>query len=96
MSITPEVIHALAAEARLNITQEEMPDMQKYLNSFLAELERMNELELNNVPLFDYSEADSCPMREDEIVEYPHRGEILRAAPDREGDYYRVARILEE
>ena len=96
MSITPEEIHALAAEARLKITQEEIPDMLKYLNNFLKELERMNELEFNNVRLFECSEADYSLMREDEIVEYPYKGDILAAAPDREGDYFRVARILEE
>ena len=96
MSITPEEIRVLASEARLAVTQEEMPDILNYFNSFLTELERLTELDLKDVPLFDFNEASSCPMREDEIVEYPHRDDILTAAPEREGNYYRVARILEE
>jgi aspartyl-tRNA(Asn)/glutamyl-tRNA(Gln) amidotransferase subunit C len=96
MPITPEEIHILAAEAKLKITQEEMPYLLKYLNNFLTELERMNELELEDVHLFGFTEADSCHMREDNIVEFPFRGDILAAAPDREGDYFRVARILDK
>jgi len=96
MSITPEEIHALSADARLKITQEEMWDIILYMNNFLAKLERMNDLDLKDVPLFNFSEAVSCPMREDDIVKYPYRDDILAAAPDREGDYYRAARILEE
>lgn len=95
MSITPEEIHALARESRLNVTNEELPLILKYMGNFLIEIERMNELELENVPLFDFMET-SCPMREDIIVENPYREDILIAAPEREGDYYRVARILEE
>ena len=96
MSITPEEIHELAAKARLKITREEMRDITNYMNGFLAEIERMNELELKDIPLFDFAEARSCPMKEDKVVKYPHRDDILAAAPCREGDYYRVARILEE
>ena len=96
MPITPEEIHFLAAEAKLKITQEELPGIIQYMNEFLTEIERMNELDLENVPLFGFSEPDSCPMREDNIVKYPYRNDILTAAPNRDGDYYRVARILEE
>lgn len=96
MSITPEEIRVLAADARLCITPEEMPGMVAYLGNFLTELERMNELDLEGVPLFDFAEATSCPMREDIAIEYPNRDDILASAPARDGDYYRVARILEE
>ena len=96
MAITPEEINALAAEARLNITREELPEVTKYLNNFLTVVERLNGLDLNDVPLFDFAEGNSCPMREDEIVKYPHRDDILAAAPGRDGDFYRAARILEE
>jgi len=96
MQITPEEIHVLAAEARLKITQEEMPEIIEYIDGFLTELERMNELELKDVPLFDYKEIESCPMREDVIVDFPRRKDLLIAAPLREGNYFRVARILEK
>ena len=96
MSITHKEIYTLAADARLNITQEELPEIIQYMDGFLAGLERMSELELKDVPLFDFEEVGSCPMREDDIVKYPYRDSILAAAPDREGDYYRAARILEE
>jgi aspartyl/glutamyl-tRNA(Asn/Gln) amidotransferase C subunit len=93
MLITHEEIHILAAEAKLKITQEEMPAIIKYLCSFLAELERMNELELTDVPLFSFQEIDSCPMREDVIVDFPHSNDLLRAAPLLEGNYFRVSLI---
>ena len=96
MPITPEEIHVLAAEAKLKITQEEMPEIIEYLNSFLTELERMNELDLKDVPLFDFQEIDSCPLREDDIVDFPRGNDLLDAAPLREGNYFRVARILEK
>lgn len=96
MSITQDEVHVLAADARLKITPAEMPEIIGYLNNFLAEMERMNELDLEGVPLFDFAEATSCPVREDVVIEYKDRNDILAAAPAREGDYYRVARILEE
>ncbi|MCL1941203.1 MAG: aspartyl/glutamyl-tRNA amidotransferase subunit C [Synergistaceae bacterium] len=96
MPITPEEIRALAAEARLNITREELPEVATYLNSFLAVVERLNGLDLNDAPLFDFAEGNSCPMRDDEIVKYPRRDDILAAAPGRDGNFYRAARILEE
>ena len=95
MSFTAEEIHALAAEVRLKITQEEMPEFIRYMDGFLAKLEQLNGLDLKDVPLFDFAEANSCPMREDNIVEYPYRDDILTAAPERDGDYFRAARILE-
>lgn len=96
MTITPEEVNVLALDARLKITPDEMPGMIQYLEKFLNEIKRMNELNLDGVPLFDFPEATSCPMREDIAVEYKYRDDILASAPLREGDYYRVARILEE
>ena len=95
MSITLKEIHALAAEARLNITQEELPKIIEYMDNFLTGLERMSELELKDIPLFDFEEVCSCPLREDNIVKYPYGEDILAAAPNRDGAYYRAARILE-
>ena len=95
MSFTTEEINALAAEARLMIAQEELPEIIRYMDGFLSKLERLNGLELKDVPLFDFAETNSCPMRDDNIIEYQYRGDILAAAPEREGDYYRAARILE-
>jgi aspartyl/glutamyl-tRNA(Asn/Gln) amidotransferase C subunit len=95
MKITLEEIHALAMDARLKITHEEMPNIIQYMNNFLTEMERMSELEFKDAALFDFADA-SCPLREDDILEYPYRDDILSAAPNRAGDYYRVARILEE
>ena len=96
MPITPEAIHTLAAEARLKITQDEMHRITQYMNDFLTKLEQMNELELKDIPLFDFAEVDSCPVREDSVVKYQYRDDILADAPDRDGNYYRAARILEE
>lgn len=96
MLITSDDINALAAQARLKITKEELPEIIRYMDGFLTGLERMKELELNEVPIFSFTEIDSCPMREDNTVKYPYRDDIMAAAPDREGDYYRAARILEE
>ena len=95
MPITPEEIQNLAAEARLKITREELPEVTKYLNNFLSVVERLNGLELDDAPLFGFDDA-SCPMRDDEVVKYPRGDDILAAAPDRDGNFYRAARILEE
>ena len=99
MSITPEDVQFLAAEAKLKITHEEMPEIIKYMNRFITELERMNELELKpeNVSLlYDYKETESCPMRDDDIEDFAHRDDLLRDAPLSDGNYFRTARILEK
>jgi len=99
MSITPEEIDVLAAEAKLKITREEMPEIIEYMNRFIAELERMNELELDlkNVSLlYDFKEYQSCPMRDDDIEDFAHRDDLLRDAPLSDGNYFRTARILEK
>lgn len=95
MTITPEDVHLLAADARLAVTDEEMPGMIQYLENFLQEMNRMNELQLDGVPEFDFPEAFCCPLREDVAAKFDGRDDILSAAPHRDGDYYRVPRIME-
>ena len=58
MSMTSEEIHVLAAEARLKITQEELPEIIQYMDGFLTGLERIDGLELKDVPLFDFAETE--------------------------------------
>lgn len=96
MKLGSDDVRAIAAEARLSLTDTELTGAVRYINNFLEMVDRFRELDLKNVEPFSFAEANECPLREDVPSAFCETCEILAERPDREGSLFRVPRILEE
>ena len=73
--------------------------MLRDLNSILSYIEQLNELDTSKVaPLAQVSEVlggKSGKLREDEIVPCLDRELVMASAPDSDGTYFRVPKVIE-
>ena len=93
MSFTEQDLDNLSKLARITIRAEEKPKMLTDIQSILGYVSEINEVEGETVR---GQEALFNVVREDVITRDPgsHSSEILREAPEVQGDYVKVKQVL--
>jgi aspartyl-tRNA(Asn)/glutamyl-tRNA(Gln) amidotransferase subunit C len=94
--IDREQVHKVAHLARLQLSPEEEEAFTGQLQDILDHIEQLNELDTENVEPTTRAIDMNNVMRPDIQVTSPNREAILNCAPERDGDYFRVPRILSE
>jgi aspartyl-tRNA(Asn)/glutamyl-tRNA(Gln) amidotransferase subunit C len=96
MAISSEDVQHVARLARLELTEGEVELFRGQLSAVLERAQRIQSLPLADVP----PTAHPVPLRNvwrDDVVEPCDVTEgVLGNAPDRDGEFFRVPRILEE
>ncbi|NEP13722.1 MAG: Asp-tRNA(Asn)/Glu-tRNA(Gln) amidotransferase subunit GatC [Symploca sp. SIO2C1] len=94
--IDREQVHKVANLARLEMTEEEEEQMATDMSSVLDYFQQLSELDTDNVPPTTRAIDVSNVTRADELRPYPNREAILKEAPDPDGDFFRVPKIMSE
>ena len=92
--IDREQVRKVANLARLELTTEEEAQFTTQLGSILDYIEQLNQLDVTNVAPTTRAIDDSNITREDILQPYADREAILNSAPQQEGDFFRVPKIL--
>jgi aspartyl-tRNA(Asn)/glutamyl-tRNA(Gln) amidotransferase subunit C len=92
--INREQVRKVALLARLELTPKEEEQFTTQLGSILDYIEQLNELDVNNVLPTTRAIDVSNVTREDELQPYPDREAILNSAPEQEGEFFKVPKIL--
>jgi aspartyl-tRNA(Asn)/glutamyl-tRNA(Gln) amidotransferase subunit C len=90
-----ETVRHVARLARLRLSSEEETRMQEDLSAVLAYVDKLNQLPTDDLePTAQVGEAGT-PLREDRITNQPETEALLANAPDRQGGFFRVPRIID-
>lgn len=92
--IDREQVHKVATLARLALTPDEEERFTTQLNSILDYFEQLSELDVADVPPTTRAIEVSNVTRLDQAATYPNRDDILEGAPDRDGDFFKVPKII--
>lgn len=92
--IDREQVHKVALLARLELTPEEEEQFTTQLGSILGYIEQLNELNVSDVPPTTRAIDVSNVTREDNLQPYLDREAILNNAPEQEGEFFKVPKIL--
>ncbi len=92
--IDREQVHKVANLARLELTPEEEAQFSTQLSDILEYIEQLSELDVADVPPTTRAIDVSNITREDKLQPYPDREAILSSAPEQEGDFFKVPKIL--
>ncbi|HEY1937340.1 MAG TPA: Asp-tRNA(Asn)/Glu-tRNA(Gln) amidotransferase subunit GatC [Candidatus Angelobacter sp.] len=102
MKITDRDVSYVANLANLELTDQERQRMLKDLNSILDYIDRLNELDTSNVPpmaqisaLETSLEGSRASLRDDELRPCLLHTEALKNAPETDGDFFKVPRVIE-
>jgi len=95
MSIDTELVRKVAALARLHIDPAEEPRFVAELQAILSYVEQLQGLDVTGIePTSQVGTGVVTPLRPDEARPSLVREEALAQAPDRDGDYLRVPRVV--
>jgi aspartyl-tRNA(Asn)/glutamyl-tRNA(Gln) amidotransferase subunit C len=94
--IDREQVRKVAHLARLELTEAEEEQFTRELGSILEYVEQLQELDTDNVPPTTRAIDVSNITRNDKLETYPNRESLLDNAPEQDGDYFKVPKILTE
>lgn len=94
--ISDEEVKKIARLAQLEIADSEVPQIAAHLNSILGHFQKIQRLDLKDVPATSHVHGAVNVMRDD-LVQPPLPVEaVLQNAPDTSGRYIRVPLIIEQ
>ena len=97
MRITDTDVGYVADLANLDLTDQERKRMLRDLNSILEYIDRLNELDTTNVPPMAQTSLPTAEaMRKDELRPCLQREDALKNAPDSDGEFFRVPKVIEK
>jgi aspartyl-tRNA(Asn)/glutamyl-tRNA(Gln) amidotransferase subunit C len=93
--IDRDQVHKVASLARLEMAAEEEEQMTAQISSILEYFEQLSELDTADVPPTTRAIDVTNVTRPDELQSFPDREAILSEAPARDGDFFKVPKILQ-
>jgi aspartyl-tRNA(Asn)/glutamyl-tRNA(Gln) amidotransferase subunit C len=96
MAISTEEVRHVARLARLALSEGELETLGGQLGQILDYVKQLDRLDTAGVLPTSHAVETGTPFREDVAVRFPDKEALLANAPDREGDAFRVPRIIED
>jgi aspartyl-tRNA(Asn)/glutamyl-tRNA(Gln) amidotransferase subunit C len=105
MSVSEKDVERVAELANLELTSSEKAAMLRDLNSVLAYFAQLNELDTSSVPpmaqvadqltIGGEPGANTQHLRPDEVAPSLSREQVMACAPDTDGIFFRVPKVIE-
>ena len=95
MSITKDQVEYVANLSRVRMTDEEKEKFTHQLSDILAYIEKLNKLDVTDVPPISQASLAKNVFREDEPGESLSQEQALANAPDKALGHYKVPKIIE-
>lgn len=103
MDITDDDVQHVAELAHLELTEKERAGMRHDLASILGYIAKLNELDTSSVPpmsqiaelLGEENGAGAPALREDKPIASLDRAEVLAAAPETDGTFFKVPKVID-
>ena len=96
MQLNNETIAKIAHLARLEVSEAEKETLLKDMNKILSFMEKLNELDTSGVEPLIYLSDDINVLREDEVKQEITLQEALQNAPNQDGQYFKVAKVIDK
>jgi aspartyl-tRNA(Asn)/glutamyl-tRNA(Gln) amidotransferase subunit C len=101
--VSTEEVLRVAELANLELTAEEVPRMQRDLNAILGHIAELNELDTTGVPAMAQVgemlgadvELTGASLREDAVRPSLDRRAVMAAAPETDGRFFKVPKVIE-
>ncbi len=95
MDIGIKVIEKVASLSRIELTIEEKSTFRRQLTDILDYMEKLNELNTDDVQPMAYATSLKNVFREDELESSFARQEILKLSPSNINGFFKVPKVIE-
>ena len=96
MPLEPSEVKHIASLARIGLTEDEIMMFGDQLSQILEQFEVLNELDTSGVAPTGHASGLQTVMRDDQAIDSLDHEDVLKNAPSREGEFFRVNSVLEE
>jgi aspartyl-tRNA(Asn)/glutamyl-tRNA(Gln) amidotransferase subunit C len=101
--VSADEVLRVAELANLELTAEEVPHMQRDLNAVLGYIAQLNELDTTGVPamaqvgemLGALEDLDGAALRLDAVRPSVNRAAVMASAPETDGRFFKVPKVIE-
>jgi aspartyl-tRNA(Asn)/glutamyl-tRNA(Gln) amidotransferase subunit C len=94
-SISPEEVAKIAKLARLKLSQDEIALYQRQMSRILDSMAKLRQLDTQAVPPTASVPWIEPSPREDEPAAFSNASALVALAPEREGPYFKVRKVIE-
>ena len=96
MKIDQTLIDKLARLSQLEFNSDTKAKMEDDLNKILTFVDKLNEVDTENIEPLIYLNEEKNKLREDEIGEHLPKEKALKNAPSKASDYFKVPIVLKK
>ena len=96
MKIDQTLIEKLAKLSQLDFSQEAKNKMEQDLNKILAFVDELNTLNTDDIEPLVYINEEVNKLREDKVGQHLPKEKVLKNAPDKDSDYFKVPTVLKK
>ncbi|MDP2922202.1 MAG: Asp-tRNA(Asn)/Glu-tRNA(Gln) amidotransferase subunit GatC [Candidatus Omnitrophota bacterium] len=93
--VDKEIVEYVANLARIQVSEEEKEFLSGQLSKILGYIDKLKELDVEKVEPMRGLHLEKNIFRKDEVRISGLNEDILKNAPSREGDYFKVPKIIE-
>ena len=91
-----KTVDEIAHLARLEFNDEAKGEILNNMNRMLAFVDKLNELNTDNVEPLIYMTEERSVLREDEVKVTLTQQEALKNAPKKDSDYFKVPKVIDQ
>jgi aspartyl-tRNA(Asn)/glutamyl-tRNA(Gln) amidotransferase subunit C len=95
MKINRELLDKIAHLSRLEFDEKDAEKMMKDMTAIVDWVEKLNEVNTDNVEPLTTMSHEINSLREDEVKTHLGHEHALKNAPKKDQDYFRVPKVLE-
>lgn len=96
MGIKDDVVRYVARLARIKLSEKEVKLFAQQLDQILAYVDKLKKLDVKDVPPTSHVMVLKNVFREDKTKPSLTKEEVLKNAPQKKNDFFKVPRIIEE
>ncbi len=94
MPVTVKDVEHIAELAHLKFNKDELNNFTKQMNEILSYVEKLNELETENVEPLSHPVESYNVFRKDEVKQSVSTEEALKNAPKKDEQFFRVPKVI--
>ncbi len=94
MTIDDSTVEKLAGLAKLDFEGQDKQDIKTHLNRILGFIDKLNELDTDQVEPLIYMNEETNVLRADVVSNEVPQKEALKNGPKHDSDYFRVPKVM--
>lgn len=96
MKITEEIVDHIAHLARLEFEGEKKAEIKADLQNIVEFMDKLQEVDTENAEPLIYMTEEVNRLREDVALDTLTQDEVLKNAPKKDSDYFRIPKVLDK